>query len=1115
MTERNALQRLAYVYGWRLRYLWLDTNAGRWLCLGLSGVLLVAAGVALGVEIMSPSPTLERAYVWWVQIIIMVVVALIGMALAPKPKKPEAGTPEVPTVEDGKGIRMVFGEVWVSDLTVIGHKPMGTKNIRGKKSGFSGRPIIGYWYRQLFHFLVSRGPVDAVLEFRGGDKTAWRGQVTSNTTLQIRSKDLWGGEKTGGEGGIEGPLALRFGRADQQPSAYLANNLGPQQSAHRGRLTAVFEGGLWGAFSPYPKTASIKVRRILEGWDGAGCWYPETAVVPFGDISLAPVYSDAGWAVRAAPYFVIGAAQEVDGIFSVNQGWWHGNIDSLRITAGVARTAVVNYSVASGPFGDASSDPYYSQVVLLLRMDGEDGSTEFIDDKGHAIEAVGDAQITTERSKFGHSSAKFDGSTAWLKAVMGEDNDLGDQWTMEAWVWLDSYQDVANQYCRALFGFGAISVPANDTVWAVRGRNWYFTQNETGDVGLPAVVQNAGPPAEVGRWAYVSVCYDGSAYWIHQDGVLLTRADAPSQHAMNPAHMLYQSIADSWMGDEPAEDIDEASFTAAADRLYAEGFGLCTQWVPGEESVQQFQQRICDVIGASLARSPITGRWYLDLIRDDYVLANLPILGDDDIIEYQEQPATLDEAVNQVIVEWFDPVAKEDRSTAPIQSLGGIQRAGGVVAEVASYREIPAEALALRVGARDLQTKGQPQSRFELKTTRVAWAWRPGQRFRLQCPRRGIADMVCRVGDIDRGTLRSGAISLTAIQDVFALPDVAYVQPEPGDGGQPSADPLAPAAARVEELPYALLASLMPPGELAALAPDDAYLFAVASPVGSELGYTLHVDAGSGYTEADDADWCATALTVADHGPADAVIGISHLRHDDEVATGAAVLWGAEICRLDAIDRVAGTVTLGRGCADTVPAVHAAGTRLWILTDAIALDPARYISPATVQAKLPTRTGSASLPLADAPQLAIATAQRQHRPYAPGRLRIDGDLPPAAVIGAFAVGWAHRDRLLQADQLIDSEAASIGPEPGTTYTLRVYIDDVLAEEQTGLIGTTASVPVLGGNGAGRLEVWAVRDGLDSWQAATALFAYRTSPRLPYADQAGTVYADQNGTTYEG
>lgn len=1001
MTERNAVQRLAYVYGWRLRYLWLDTNSGRWLCLGLAGVLLVAGGVMLGLGLMRPAAQHQAAF--WVQIVIMVVSALVMMALAPKPKKPEAGTPEVPTVEDGQGIRMVFGEVWVSDLTVIGHKPMGTKNIRGKKSGFSGRPIIGYWYKQLFHFLVSRGPVDAVLEFRGGDKTAWRGQVTANTTLQIRGKDLWGGEKTGGEGGIEGPLALRFGRADQQPSAYLANNLGPQQSAHRGRLTAVFEGGLWGAFSPYPKTASIKVRRILEGWEGAGCWYPETAVVAVGGEPSAGTNNFHGNTAHATPGY---------------------NENEAKIT------------VKPGQFAFVSVVPGIYQGYSLW----------------------GDGEVLPPGRKRWRCAlnCSLNGGTPLVK--------------------------FPDEYDTPIAAFAATR-------------------------GIPFILDIPG------EWSiYLS---DGDDEADNNQGGMSFIVMTATGFAMNPAHILYQSITDSWMGDEPVEDIDEGSFTAAADRLYAEGFGLCTQWVPGEESVQQFQQRICDVIGASLARSPITGRWYLDLIRDDYVLANLPILGDDDIIEYQEQPATLDEAVNQVIVEWFDPVAKEDRSTAPIQSLGGIQRAGGVVAEVSTYREIPSESLALRVGARDLQTKGQPQSRFELKTTRVAWAWRPGQRFRLQCPRRGIADMVCRVGDIDRGTLRSGAISLTAIQDVFALPDVAYVQPEPGDGGQPSAEPQPPAAARIEELPYALLASLMPPGELAALSPDDAYLFAVASPAGSELGYTLHVDAGSGYTEADDADWCATALAVADHGPADAVIGISHLRHDDEVATGAAVLWGAEICRLDAIDRLAGTVTLGRGCADTVPAVHAAGTRLWILTDAIALDPARYISPATVQAKLPTRTGSASLPLADAPQLAISTAQRQHRPYPPGRLRIDDAVPPSLVIGAFDVGWAHRDRLLQADQLIDAEAASIGPEPGTAYTLRVYIDDVLAEEQTGLTGSTASVSVLGGNGAGRLEVWAVRDGLDSWQAAAALFAYLTSPRLPYADQDGTVYADQNGTTYEG
>lgn len=1012
MTQRTALQRLAYVYGWRLRHLWMDTNVGRWLCLGLAGVLLVATGVMLATALTGAR---EMHAGFWIQIAIMVVSTLIMMALAPNPTDAAKSTAESPQVEDGQGIRMVFGEVWVDDPTVVGHKPMGTKNIRGKKSGWNGRPIIGYWYKQLFHFFICRGPVDALLEFRAGDKTAWRGQLTDNGALNIAAKELWGGDKTGGEGGLEGVLEVRFGRQDQLPSSYLAANLGPQQSAHRGRVSAIWQGGLWGAFSPYPKTASFKVRRILEGWEGeGGCWYPEKALIVQSEITV--------------PY----------------DGQWKYRVEASGSTADYSSADFDDSAWAVGAGGFGSHVPTGSSLGIGTPIPGGIGKAIWL---RRTVQFIGLTRIDV-----------YHDDGAWLY-IDGEPVDL----TPTA-NYFHSYADVV------LGGNSVVALKVMD--------------------GVPAGSAHI----------YAAVAFKGGS----AIGV-----------GMNPAHMLYQSITDSWMGDEPVEDIDEASFIAAADRLYAEGFGLCTQWVPGSESVQQFQQRICNVIGASMARSPIDGRWHLDLIRPDYVLDDLPILTDDDIIEYKEQPATLDEAVNQVIVEWFDPVAKEDRSTAPVQSLGGIRRAGGVVAEVSTYREIPTEALALRAGARDLQAKGQPQRRLEMKTTRVPWAWRPGQRFRLQAPRRGIGDMVCRVGDIDRGTLRSGAISLSAIQDVYALPDVTYVLPEPGDGGQADAAPQAAAAARLEELPYALLASMMPPGEFAALAPDDAYLFAVATPAGSEIGYALHVDAGDGYTEADDTDWCATAMSVAACGRTETEISISNLRYDDEVTVGAMVLWDSEICRLDAIDRLAGTITLGRGCADTVPATHAAGSRLWILGDSIALDPTRYTGEVEVDGKLVTRTASAALDLASAPVLSIQTARRQHRPYAPGRLRIDSTLPPAEVIGDFDVSWVHRDRIAQGGELVDSEAAGIGPESGTTYTLRVYLADVLADEQTGISGTTASVTAMSSNGQARLEVWAVRDGLESWQAATAEFVYRATALAEYVDQDANTYTDQNGAIYTG
>ena len=39
--------------------------------------------------------------------------------------------------------------------------------------GGKSKPTIGYWYRLLLHFGLCRGPIDALLEFRGGERAAW------------------------------------------------------------------------------------------------------------------------------------------------------------------------------------------------------------------------------------------------------------------------------------------------------------------------------------------------------------------------------------------------------------------------------------------------------------------------------------------------------------------------------------------------------------------------------------------------------------------------------------------------------------------------------------------------------------------------------------------------------------------------------------------------------------------------------------------------------------------------------------------------------------------------------------------------------------------------------
>jgi len=1017
---KESIRRWWHITRWRLRYALLDTPAGRHVCLALA--LVLAAVSAWQFYAGMRAHEAGEPQQAWVQIVVAIVVALISYALTPKQPDAVDQVTEAPRLIDGAGVRMVFGEVWITDPAIIGWRKMGTKTIRGKKSGFNGRPIIGYWYKQLFHFLLCRGPVDAVLEFRGGDKTAWKGEMAASGEVQINQRDLWGGQGTGGEGGIEGPMEFLFGDAAQMPSSYLASNLDQKQPAYRGMLTALYKGGLWGAFSPYPKAASFKVRRILEGWErDGGAWYPEKAAIVIGsDID----YTDSGWR-----YLVTDPAQQD----------WNAPCE-------------VDFSDAAwakGPGGFGTGVPPGGMSIGTLVPAG----------------LVGRGIWTRRR----------------FSARPGESIEIEVWHDDGAWVWFNGEQVQLNStsvnYHHVAVIDGALVRAVNVIAMKVLDSVPY---------GDPSNIYSA---------------------------MLIRQAGQSQLKAMNPAHMLYQSITDSWMGAEPETGISDTSFRAAADTLHAEGFGLCTEWDSTTESVEQFQQRICDVIGANLSRSPIDGLWYLDLIRGGYDLSTLPVLTDDDIIGYSEQPGTMQDAVNQVIVEWRDPHRREDRSTAPVQSLGAIQAVEAVVGEVATYREIPEESLALRVAGRNLQSKASPLRRSSIKTTRVAHAWRPGQVFRLQSAKRGIADMALRIGDADRGTLRSGAIALTVLQDVFGLPQAVYVSPDPSP--VPDDDlPKPVAASAAQEVPYALLAALQPPGELAALPADSGYLFAVAAPAGDELDYSLHVDVGAGYEDQAESDWSATATNAAAVGKQDTVIGIIAAHGLDDVSIGAMVLWGDEICRLDAVDLIAGTVTLGRGCADTAPAVHAAGERLWAIVDSIALDATRYSNGTSVSAKLLPRTGSQRLRLADAAASIITMASRAARPYPPAAITLNGIAAPVEILTKADVAWLHRDRVASAAQLVDQVAASIGPEAGTTYTVRWYLDGVLDHTATGVTGTTAShAPAA--DGLLRVEVESVRDGLVSWQMQIIECAYRVTTYSDYVDQNGDLYADQNGDTYLG
>jgi hypothetical protein len=107
---------------------------------------------------------------------------------------------------------------------------------------------------------------------------------------------------------------------------------------------------------------------------------------------------------------------------------------------------------------------------------------------------------------------------------------------------------------------------------------------------------------------------------------------------------------------------------------------------------------------------------------------------------------------------------------------------------------------------------------------------------------------------------------------------------------------------------------------------------------------------------------------------------------------------------------------------------------------------------------------------------------------------------PASASGDLTITWAHRDRTLQTAYLVEQNEANIGPEPGTTYTVRIYNAQTggsLIRTYFGIAGTIQTyteAQAATDNGGSKpanisIEIESVRDGHTSWQRHVVPFAW--------------------------
>jgi hypothetical protein len=571
---------------------------------------------------------------------------------------------------------------------------------------------------------------------------------------------------------------------------------------------------------------------------------------------------------------------------------------------------------------------------------------------------------------------------------------------------------------------------------------------------------------------------------------------------MNPAHILVQCLTDPHWGMGYPQSTIGWSFWNAAWALSSEGFGLNLIWTR-QQPIESFIGQVLDHIGGILYTELEQGTFELKLLRDDYWIDSLPQLGPDEIVRLERfERAQWGELPNEITVVYTD-WATGGEATVSVQNLAAIQLQGGVINQRRDYPGVNHGPLAARLALRDLRALGSPLARMSLTVApdTLERAPLPGDVFLLHWPRLGIERMVVRVTGIDTGTLGAAEWRIEAVEDVFGMSNTV-LSPPPPRAEEPTIEPLPPALVLAVEVPYWELARRLSRAELDYLTDTDTYVGALAAAGGTgQLNWQLASGASASSLSPVVGEDYAPLLTLDAALPAseaDALAApVTATSQPQRLAVGDyAYLVDAagqirEAVAILAFDATAGTVDLARGVLDTTPQAHPAGTQLigvgeWMTAETTERAPGESVFVAAIP-RTTTDQGDAVLAANGQP---LVLTGRQARPYPPGRIRLNGQREPAVVAGDLTLTWAHRDRIQQTAYLVQQDEGDIGPEPGTTYTVRLRDrNGTLVRSETGIAGNTWTWDVasaaLDAGVAGdtvTVELEAERDGLSSWQA---------------------------------
>lgn len=686
------------------------------------------------------------------------------------------------------------------------------------------------------------------------------------------------------------------------------------------------------------------------------------------------------------------------------------------------------------------------------------------------------------------------------------------------------FDDKKPKYTEALQADGSTIFTINDeelfggneAEGGVSGKLHFYPGNET-------QTANAYLAAQIGEKipAYKGVChavledfYVGTSKYIKT--LSFEVASYPNQLGLtgnkhiigddgNPICFIYEVLVEKvWGVGKPSSTIDIEKFRAKANQLFDEGMGMSMIY-NGASTAEELIGDILRHIDGVLYSDPQSGLITIDLARNDYVVSELEVFGEDDFSEAPKfSRPNWSETRNTLIVTFTDRSNDYKPTPLTFQDQANImQRGDEVASEGVDFSGFTTRTAATNAGMRSLKAYAFPLAKLSGRLKRRAWKLRPGQVIVVNWPSLGLNMIVLRITGVRYGNIKQNSVAFDSVEDVFSVGMNSYDPPPESGWTNPAKPPAALTRQAVIEAPFFMLGT------------DDSFLAGFASPSGSlDLGVDIHTGSTATNTtrtgQSDDftssglltgalARWDASTVLggLANKGELNAAPTASDVAVGETLALvkgGSTEEW----ISYTGINLTTGALTgLQRGLFDTVPQAHAAGAQVWF-------PPTGYIEvnetpigtfPTTVYTKFVPYSALGPLDPSLATAIPATANRRAQRPYAPGRIRVNGtrpDLLGAAVQSPFSFTWAHRSRTQQG--LVTQDATGITPEEGTTYTIRVKSGATLLVEKTGIDDSATSASISSDvTGNLTVEILAVRNGLQSYQLQSYTFANLAAP----------------------